>query len=301
MKAFVMRSLPAALLCAGLASPPAHATVAAAQVCCGGELWNGWEVPNGNPTAFEIDFTGDQTATIPAQVNTAMINPFYALFLYNGTPYNPTTVTYDASANLTRIVFSGGPLPNPVPSPGWPGPSMVKCGVATYHFGINGGYPVANASASTRSATMITPVSMHWIYPTTTFGLPVLMANWAGTFKKKDVSTWAAIYTETTPCGGVGGWQLVPYAAQAGTAVKINLTNGGQDAITVGTTGYILGIPTPTDADCKRTPACQANQTALDNLNDESFPIPGEPGSPFTPVKVNKTLQPGESITLKLQ
>ena len=100
---------------------------------------------------------------------------------------------------------------------------------------------------------------------------------------------------------GIGGWQLVPYAAQAGTAVKINLTNGGQDAITVGTTGYILGIPTPTDADCKRTAACQANQTALDNLNDESFPIPGETGSPFTPVKVNKTLQPGESVLLKLQ
>jgi len=287
MKALVLRSLATALLCAGLAAP-IHANAAA----IGGgssELWNGWQPPYATgATAFEVDFTGNQTATIPAQItNDPMINPFYALFLYNGSPVNPTTITYDAAANLTRVVFSGGALPNPVPA-GWAGPYHEECGAPTYHFGLNGGSPGSQ-----------TPVSMHWIHSGISTPVSVLMGTWAGTFRKNDTALYAALYTETAQCSA-GGWQLIPYAERDGVAVKINLTNAGPAAVTVGTTGYETGIATPADAQCLKTPACQANQIALDQLNDEHYPMPGEPGSPLTALTVDKTLQPGESVVLKL-
>lgn len=278
-------SLSVLALCAALSTPAVAAQNGAG--CCGGELWNGWEPPAAGATSFEIDFAGDQTATIPTQVtNDPMINPFYALFLYNGSPVGTTTVTYDPVANVTRVIFSGGALPNPVPA-GWPGPTHVVDGANTYHFGLNGGY-----------GSGLTPSSMHWIFHGHVFPTSVLTASWAGTFQVNDTVKWAGFYTETA---GAGGWQLIPYAAQEGAPVNIRITNGGTMPETVGNTGYELGLPTPTDVQCQNTPACQANKVALDQLSDEHYPIPGEPNSPFTPVKVDRTLQPGESVVLSLQ
>lgn len=84
---------------------------------CGAELWNQFIPPSGTPIGFEVDFAGDQSAVIPPQVTGDIVtNAFFALSTLPGEPAaNPTTVTYDPVAMVTRVNFSGGALPDPVP------------------------------------------------------------------------------------------------------------------------------------------------------------------------------------------
>jgi hypothetical protein len=258
------------------------------------DLLNGWDVvPAGtNPDAFEMDFAGDVTAVIPPQTAEDQgVNPFYALFLYNASPYNQITVAYDSSANLTRVVMSGGALPNPAPA-GFPGPHYVVNGVETYHTGLNQGW---NSNANP------VLVSRHWIYSGNIAELPALEATWHGIGHLRRGDLWAAIYVETGDRGS-GSWHLADYQTPPAKdgSVKFEIANHSDVPITLGVIGYQLGLQGPSDRQCHKTPACEANQKALDTLNDQSFPIPGEEGSQFTTAKVpKKPLQPGESFVFR--
>lgn len=256
------------------------------------ELWNHFIDPSGLATGLEVDFQGDQTTVIPAQItNNVIINPFAALQQWNGTPVNPTTVTYDPVADITRVVFSGnGPLPKAVPA-NWPG--ATRCN--TYHAGINAG-----AGASTPNL-FSPPPTEHWIYAnTTTRPVSTLTVSWNGTFKSKTPVLWAAVFVQAPSCA-VGGWQMVRYAPDSqGRAVKLSVTNGSEKALRIGIIGYELGLSPPGDAECLASRQCAANQAALDSLNDEGFPPPGQEGSPFTAVKApHDSLPPGKSFTFR--
>lgn len=279
---------PLFVLLAGFGSVT-HALAAQAGVVP--ELWNHFIDPSGLATGLEVDFQGDQTAVIPAQItNNIIINPFAALQQWNGTPVNPTTVTYDPVADITRVVFSGnGPLPSSVPAD-WPGPTRCN----TYHAGLNVGAPVSPLNPFSPAPTE------HWIYANTTRPVPTLTVSWDGTIKGKTTVKWAAVFVQAKSCA-VGGWQLVRYAPNPqGRAVKFSVTNGGEKALRVGVIGFELGLSPPDDAECLETRQCAANQAALDSLNDEGFPPPGQEGSPFTAVKPpHAPLQPGDSFTFR--
>jgi len=288
-------ALTAALLASALAlAAPAHAEC---NGCGGGELWNGWFPPVPNATGFELDFAGDQTGVIPQQIQGDTTTNAFAVL-----GASTLKVGYDSSANLTRVNYSGLTLADPVPS-GWAGPnhSCVKDGPGTYHFGLNGGWQAQNQNANQFSRLpMSSPVAAYWITSLGTSPMQSLMASWVGKFSQKKGLLWAAVYTQATDCL-TGGWQMVGYSPPAlGQAVKIRLTNGGPAPITIGTTGYILGLAPPNDPECQKSPQCPANQAALDQLNDEYFPIPGAPGSQFISVKTpRKLIQPGESFVFE--
>jgi len=263
----------------------------------GGELWNQFVPPNGNPVGFEVDFSGDLTSTIPAQVTQDMgTNPFYALSLLPGEPAaNPTTVTYDSGAMITRVLFSGGALPSTLPG-NWP----IAPYNGTFHFGINGGSSVPSIAP----LLPIQSASQHWIYSGGTLQLPVLTVAWDGIFKKKtlDDQLWAAVFTETKDLSA-GSWQFAPYLPNKhGGPIKFLITNGGTTPVVIGNTGYELGFVPPRNKECRKSPQCKANQKALDSLNDQSFPAPGENGSTFISVKTPKgALAPGESFEFKTE
>jgi hypothetical protein len=297
-KSLVASSRHAALIAALLASALALAAPAHAQQCngCGPELGNGWYSPVPNATGFEFDFAGDQTGVIPQQVQGDTTTNAFAVL-----GASTITVTYDIPAQLTRVIFSGLALPDPVPN-GWKGPdhACVVGGPGTYHFGLNGGWQAANQNAGYFSRLpMSSPVAAYWITNQGPSSVQTLTASWVGKFSKKNALRWAAVYTQTTECAGM--WQMVAYSPPAGgKALEIKLTNGGTAPITIGTTGYELGFSPPNDPACRKSPQCPANQAVLDSLNDEGFPIPGAPGSKFIPVKTpKKVIQPGQSFTFE--
>lgn len=298
-KSLVARSRHAALTVALLAS--ALATAAPALADCNAlvvEAGNGWVNPyTGTARVFEVDFNGDVTNVIPPQITAdPMTNAFAGLDLWdNQTQVNPTTVTYDQSANLTRVVFSSqGVLPNPVPA-NWG--SYAPDYNGSYHFGENLGW-------ACDGATSLVPAAEYWIYPDgTTQDVPFLEGSWAGSFPKKATKPlWAAVYVEAAD-HSTGGWQLIGYAPpKNGKPVKIKLTNGSKAPIKIGLAGYELGLSPPRDAECLKSPQCAANQTALEQLNEVAMPVPGQPGSPFIALKVSKkAIMPGRSIVLTLK
>jgi hypothetical protein len=288
-------ALTAALLASALTTAaPAMASCTVPNL--GAEVGNWWVNPVGNPTGFEVDYAGDVTGTIPAQITAdPMTNAFAGLQLYNGSQVNPTTVNYDAGANLTRLIFSSqGALPNPVPGTwGLYAPDYYG---TTYHYGENDGYQCT-------TPTPLTPVSKHWLYDDGTLQeVPYLHASWDGSFAKGTKGeSWAAVYFEAQD-HSTGGWQLVDVIQKPGKPVKINLTNGSQAPITIGIAGYELGLTPPNDPDCVKSPQCAANQAALEKLNEVGMPVPGQPNSPFTALKVSKKpIAPGKTITLTLR
>jgi hypothetical protein len=278
-------------------------TAAPAMASCtvpdlGAEVGNWWVLPVGNPSGYEVDFAGNVTGVIPAQVTVdPMTNAFAGLDAWDGlSQVNPTTVTYDATANLTRLIFSSqGQLPNPVPA-NW-GTYAPDYYGNSYHFGENLGWQCSYP-------TPLTPVSKRWLYADGTSGqVPFLHASWDGSFKKGSKgSSWAAVYIEAAD-HSTGGWQFVNVMSpKTGRPVKINLFNGSQAPITIGLAGYILGLTPPHDGDCLKSPQCAANQAALEQLNEVAMPVPGQPNSPFTPLKVSKkAIPPGGSMILKLR
>ena len=178
-----------------------------------------------------------------------------------------------------------------VPPSGFPGPVYVVNGVRTYHTGMNQGWNYAAPP---------TLVSRHWIYDHDTLELAALGISWDGVFKKRgNPLQWAVIYAETKK-RGTGAWHLVAYqAGKKGRPIKFKISNNGTLPAALGIMGYQLGLSGPSDPNCLKTPKCDGNQSALDKLNDEFFPVPGEDGSTFVPVKTRKTLEPGESFVLR--
>jgi hypothetical protein len=256
------------------------------------EITNCWIDPVGNPTGFELDYQGNVTTTIPSQVTTDyVVNPWYGQHL--ATPasnYNPTTVAFDMGANLTRVILSGDPLPNPRTLPPMGNPNSAH-NMTSYHTGTNVGWGVVSA---------VTLVSREWLYPTSSLQVQSPQVSWNGVFNGKPKKLfWAVIYVGTGE-GTAGCWSAAAYQPSRTGAAAFVVANNTAAAITIDAIGYQLGIEGPQGAKCRQSPQCPANQKALDMLNDEFYPIPGVDGSQFITVKgPKKPLQPGQSFVFK--
>jgi hypothetical protein len=275
-----MTTSPASLrrlgaLCLGAAAlalgAPAHASV-----CCLPDLENGFDAPNGSPVAYELDFYGDVTSYIPAQVSDdPFINPFAAMHDQFNKVLNPTVVFYDPTAHLTRVVLSGDALPSVVPA-NLQAPHYVINGVDSYHTGMNAGN-VYNAAVSL--------ASRHWIYGDGSNGeLDALSLGWAGNVTKKTKTlVWLATFIRTVdPATGAprsGAWRFTAYDGT--TNLPFRITNDSEQPVIIDTIGFLPGIAGPADPECRKTPTCAGNQKALDTLAADAYPPPQDPGSRF--------------------
>jgi hypothetical protein len=253
------------------------------------------------PNGLELDFAGNVCPNIPAQyINVAGIDPFYALELYEASISGPVvpaqfTCTFDGS--ITHALWSGGTLPVPLPASGWPVQLHTDANGNRYiHSGFDNGYA---------TLTGIVPLYKKWIWTQTTPAqseiIPITAALAARLGQEKK-DQYAAIFLGTGG-GGTGGtttsvagaptgtWYLVTY--EPGRKVQFRLSNNGPEPITLTSGGIVMGIAAPTATQCQETPDCY--ETLLETLNDQGYPEPGVDGSPFTPIKLPSTLEPGGS------
>jgi hypothetical protein len=252
------------------------------------EITNCWMVPVGNPTGVEFDYQGDKTSVIPPQVTAdPQVNPWYGQ--HQATPsfnYNPVTVAFDSGANLTRVILSGDPLPNPRSTLNT-NPDQDD----SYHPGMNSGWQV------------VTPgplVSREWLYPASSSQLPAPQVSWNGVYHGKPKKLLQAVIYVGAGNGTSACWSAEAYQPPGNGATEFKIANNTDAPIIIDVVGYLLGLAGPQGAECRKSPQCTANQKALDKLNGEFYPVPGDAGSPFTRVKAPKTpLQPGESFVFK--
>ena len=252
------------------------------------EITNCWMVPVGNPTVVEFDYQGDKTSVIPPQVTAdPQVNPWFGQHQADSNfVYNPVTVHFDSMANLTRVILSGDPLPNPR--------STLNTNPdqdGSYHPGLNSGWQV------------VTPgplVSREWLYSATNLPVPAPQVSWNGVYNGKPKKLVEAVIYVGVGDGTSGCWSAEAYQpARSGTAEFV-VANNTDAAITIDAIGYQLGIEGPQGRKCRKSPQCPANQEALDKLNGQFYPIPGDAGSQFTRVKgPKKPLQPGERFVFK--
>ncbi len=285
VRAIGIRSLLAGVAALALGSPAFSSTLAnggTQQVAP--EMCNQWFTSDEAATGFEIDFAGDVTANLPAQVNESVTNPFY---WFDPAATNPTTVVYDPVANVTRLIMSSSvPLPATPPN--------------DYPWGYNAGWHTGAIEGPNSGNLHV--VSEHWIYPAGTDELNILSPSWNGILKKGAKEAWLLTYMGAVdPKTGAetgGSWCVTPYNPNA--PKTLTMTNFTDHPIKVDRIGFIPDLPVPTDRDCLKNAACPANQHVLDTLNWQAFPPPGDPGSQFKVVKTPKMLAPGQGFTFKI-
>lgn len=208
---------------------------------------------------FTVILKGDQTGVIPAQ-NAA--DTLTNPFAFNLAQTPTVTVSLDAQGN-TDIVYRGAAIS---PGASFPYPNNEP------HFGLNNG-----------------------VQPPT--GFLVLSKTWSNSGVPADVQKVPALSFATVPAnpagptynflifyaqaGTSGEWFEVPY--QPGQIPQVDLSNGTTDPLTLSNVGFLTS---PT-------------QIPLDQLNFDTLPPPGSPGSQFTPLPSldGMTLAPGSSTT----
>jgi hypothetical protein len=293
-------------LCIGLALACAASAYVIPASANPHDLFNEFDLPvldpmtnTYGPDGIEIDFQGNVCPNIPAQyVQVAGINPFYALELYEqsiGGPVVTSTFNCTFDGTVTHAQWMGGTMPVPLPATGWPVPLHTDSNGNLYlHSGLDRG---------AASLTGIVPIYKKWIWtqtnPTQTMIIPVTaaLAERLGEQKK---AQYAALFIAT---GGTapdataptGTWYLLSYQG----AAEFTLSNNGPDPITfpAGTSGIVTGITPPTQEQCDETPDCY--ETLLETLNDQGYPEPGQPGSPFITLKLPSQLNPNQTYTFK--
>jgi hypothetical protein len=297
------------LLCAGLALAAAASIYSVPANANPHDLFNEFDLPvldpatnTYGPDGIEIDFQGNVCPNIPAQyVQVAGINPFYALEEYEASIGGPVVTStfncwYDNSANITHAQWLGGTMPVPLPASGWPISLHTDSSGNRYlHSGLDNG---------AASLTGIVPIYKKWLWnqtsPAQTLTIPITAALAArlGVEKK---GQYAALFIATGGNGQrdstspTGTWYLVSYQGSP----QFTLSNNGPDPISlpVGGSGIVTGIAAPTQTQCDETPDCY--ETMLEALNDQGYPIPGMPGSPFKQLKLPSQLAPGQNYTFK--
>jgi hypothetical protein len=303
-------SLRTGLFCAGLAIA-AGASVCSAPVYAnpngqGAEnmetLFNEFDLPvldpathTYGPNGIELVFPGNVCANLPAQyVWDQGVDPFAALYGYeqsiNGPLVTPTYVCQFDGTN-SHATWTGGTLPVPLPTSGWPVPLHHDAAWNLYvHSGFNEGIT---------SQMGITPLYKQWLWTQTTQPQSQFISV-IGVLEYKPVpeknTIYAAIFIGAEDkAQSTGTWYMLGYH---GTP-EFTLTNTGPDTITLpaGQSGIVTGIQGPTQEQCDVTPNCF--QTLLDQLNDQGYPEPGMEGSPFTPLKLPSQLAPGQTYTFK--
>ena len=284
-----------AALCLG-AVALAFGGPARATVCCLPDLYNGWDVPTGNASSYELDFQGDVTNIIPQQVSDyTLINPWAAMPLIDGSyVLNPTQVFFDPGANLTRVVLSGNlPLPVTVP-PSLPAPHYVTNGHDSYHTGMDQGWTY-NAAVQL--------VSRHWNYDDNTqVELDSPHVTWTGQATRKTKAlNWLVSYVRTVDSKKhpqSGAWSATAY--DPASTKPFIIKNDTDRPMRLDSLGYIAGIPAPTNPECQANPSCDENLHMLGSLSAESFPPPGDPGSQFIVLKAPKSIAPHSAFKFRI-
>ncbi len=170
------------------------------------------------------------------------------------------TTSLDTNGN-TDVVFSGATI---APGTTFPYPNGEP------HFGLNDGSPISGG---------LQVLSMSWSFGTTQLGgLP------APTFFFTPLATGTNFQFMTffAQVGGIGEWFEAPFTA--GQPPQITIANTTTTPFTL----FDAGID-PT-----------FGQIPLDQLNFNSLPPPGQPGSPFIPLPNldGTTLAPGQVVTV---
>lgn len=296
--------LKTGVLCAGLAFAAAATVTSVPASANFQDVFNEWDYapldPATNtygPDGLELDFVGNMCANIPAQyVQDVGIDPFYALEVYEqsigGPQVTPTfTCTFDGS--ITHALWAGGTLPVPLPSSGWPVQLHMD---DNGHLDIHSGFDVGSPSL-----TGLVPIYKKFIWtqtnPAQSMIIPITaaLASRLGVEKKPQ---YAALFIatgdgKTTP--ETGTWYLMSYER----AAEFNLSNNGPNTITLpaGKSGILTGLTGPSEEQCEATPNCY--ETLLDQLNDQGYPEPGQPGSPFKIIKLPSQLTSGQVFKIR--
>ena len=269
------------------------------------DLGNHWDVwtpdPTGRcgPVGMEVDFAGNIVAQLNTPVtNDYWINPEYALQLAGGPAANPVSVTYDAGANLTRYVSSGGELP-PTPPSGFLGPVQnLPGGQTNYHDGINLGWNIYGAPA--------VPVGRQWLYNCNGVQSATVL-EWLAVSAKNPVTAktnpkkvaYAGVFIAPKD-GASGEWSLVAYQKTGSGAVTFNIKNASPMPVTPGLAGIVMNLPVSLSQECQIDPHCAENEAMLDQLNGKNIPLPGQDGSPYKLIKLpTKSIKPGATIHFK--
>jgi hypothetical protein len=302
-----MRKLPqnaaAIAACAAIAASFTTHAFAIPNMGGGSNMLNGFEVPMLDPTGqcgpigLEYDYRGNVVSQIPPQDSTdPNTNPFYALSQVPGYPAsNPISISYDSGSNLTKGVFSGGPLPLIAPA-GYSPPQYEPTGnpPPTYHTGMIAGMGFAPLKLL---------VSLEWLYSCngvqSSTPLPVVSISTdrpLGENVAPAKLNYAGIFLQSANAV-TGQWSLTAYKSSSKKLV-FDVTNGGKFPVTIGLAGIVLGLPVSQTKDCLANAACPENQELLDHLNAQYDPAPGQTGSPYTLLKPPGTIKPGATFKL---
>jgi hypothetical protein len=184
-------------------------------------------------------------------------------------------------------------MPVPLPAAGWPINLHTDANGNRYlHSGFDQGGP---------SLTGIVPLYKKWIWTQTnpaqslTIPITAALAHRLGVQKKPE---YAALFVATGATNNgppTGTWYLLSYQGSP----QFTLSNNGPDTITLpaGGSGIVTGIAGPAEEQCEETPDCY--EKLLDALNDQGYPEPGQPNSPFITLKLPSQLNPGQTYTFK--
>jgi hypothetical protein len=269
-----------------------------AYTCCLPDINNHWVLPEGSAVGYEYIFDGDVTSVIPQQIPDGFTSPFQAMQDLDPSNYqaNMPFNYWDPTLNQTHVVLSFAPgsllLPPTVP-PNLPAPHYYHDGHDSFHTGMNA-YPTASVHL----------VDSRWIYDDgSAFDLDAVTVTWTGQVTKKTrvveyMLTYVSTLDPKTHLQRSGEWRMTPYDPASNKPFV--LTNNSGSDVTIGTFGYIPGMPA--DPACYTNPRCDEIQHDLDNLGADAFPPPGDKGSQFIVLKVPKTpLPPHKAIKLKLR
>jgi hypothetical protein len=231
------------------------------------------------PTDFEVTFDGNVTSDIPSN---EPLNTHENAFC-NGTSSCAPSVTYNPSSNTTTVEWSGTTLYHNRVS-GQPG----------VHFGIIAG---RNEKVSIKDLE----AASYWTYPSSPQGpQPIISVNVSKQPSTSSNWAYAVVYVAGTTAQGssasdYASWNEIAYVPNpSGAQPEFTFKNYGTQTIYVQSSGIVLNQSVPTDPECQKEPDCSENMTLLGNLQEDDFPPPGSPSSPFVPLThpPSKTLKP---------
>jgi hypothetical protein len=223
--------------------------------------------PPGNPTDYEIVFSGDVANDISRGPYWPIFNPFcppsngYGCFV---------NVTYNPKSNTTVAEYSGTALYLNDPNC-----AFQPC----YHFGILG------------NGAQVLKERVEWTYPSNrAVAWNLVNVNLAKEIKLSTKWSYATVFVSAslTPSENsvVGSWYEIGYVPKGTTQPKFTFTNYGKQTLYVQSSGIILNQPVPTDPACQQVnPPCAEDLSILQSLNFAGNPPPGYSNSQFVPLQ----------------
>ena len=219
------------------------------------------------------------------------MNPFFGQNQINSNfHYNQTTVAYDNSAQLTRVILSGDALPNPR-SASNANPNHA----GAYHMGLNGGWVNTQPTLASVGSQALSDILARHAFAAGVVGRRVQRKT------QEPLLDGGLCPNERGPIGALAISRPIARAMTRrmptpSPIVEPHRPPSKRSAMS----SNFLG---PGDTQMPQVPPqCPGNEEALDELNDSVFPTPDEQGTKFITVKPpKKPLEPGESFTFQSQ